>query len=83
VIGTTVPIVAIIAGAGVLSFGVYFSQFLSLFGVGYSPVLLGVTFLGTTAAICVAFFVLRRRHSPVLDNIGATVDSADDEAANG
>lgn len=38
-----VCLIGLAAGAGVLSFGVYFSQFLELFDIGYSPWLLGVT----------------------------------------
>lgn len=47
--GLMVCLIGLAAGAGVLSFGVYFSQFLELFGVGYSRWLLGFTSVGCLA----------------------------------
>jgi amino acid transporter len=47
--GLMVCLVGVAAGLGVLSFGVYFSQFLSHFDVSYSPVILGVTSVGCLA----------------------------------
>ena len=43
-------LIGLAAGAGVLSFGVYFSQFLELVGIGYSRLLLGIT-----SVACLAF----------------------------
>jgi len=49
-------LIGLAAGAGVLSFGVYFSQFLELFGIGYSRLLLGVT---SVACLAVTWWLAR------------------------
>ncbi len=51
-----VCLIGVAAGAGVLSFGVYFSQFLSLFDVEYSPWILGIT---SVACLAVTWWLAR------------------------
>jgi amino acid transporter len=51
-----VCLVGLAAGLGVLSFGVYFSQFLSLFDVSYSPWILGIT---SVACLAVTWWLAR------------------------
>ena len=70
-----VCLIGVAAGAGVLSFGVYFSQFLSLFDIGYSPWLLGVT---SVACLAVTWWLARIGAKPAawvmfVTEIAATV----------
>jgi len=51
-----VCLIGVAAGAGVLSFGVYFSQFLSLFDIEYSAWLLGIT---SVACLAVTWWLAR------------------------
>lgn len=91
VIGTSVPVVAIIAGAGARRamvgvdahrrpgcrrHGVHPVQELRAFP-GWPTNLVTGLFLGTTVVICAIYERLRRSHSPVLAQIGKSVDEGD------
>jgi amino acid transporter len=70
-----VGLIGVAAGLGVLSFGVYFSQFLSLFDIAYSPWILGIT---SVACLAVTWWLARIGAKPAawvmfVTEIAATV----------